>query len=507
MKTELLEISFSSAGGRIINWAIRQDPASAGVSNLYTIPHEPKNSSWDGDFLGIKLFVKGIEHDDHHVLYNVVQSQDKNFYIVSFDSPKSKTGFSVRKTYRIPVNGYKFEFILSFLNKSGSELIFDNGRHGFAIGLHSGVFPVDNQSLVSVQERVVYKTNKDINNLQLEVTKNSIVFPGNDLKIEWAGIHSRYDLFCLIPRPATGSTFVSGTIEQACESQVQENRLPALHLFHKPFSVKPGQSVDFSYTVFAGPKSRQVLEKTNYGLDGILFSNLWSWLRPVCLVLMSLLGWLHSISNSWGLAIVLLSVLMRVFIFPVSRYSIKKQRIFKEKQAELAPLIDAINGKYSDGEKAYQETMKLYKEHNFSPFASYKGCLGLLVQIPVFVALYQIICQYYQISGAGFLWINDLSEPERLFSFGITLPLVGEWFNFLPLIMCTVQIVQASMMNKSKDKIPGKKKSKGNMGVYILPVTMMVLFYQFAAGLLLYWTTTNLCQVIEQWAVNKRMEK
>jgi YidC/Oxa1 family membrane protein insertase len=212
------------------------------------------------------------------------------------------------------------------------------------------------------------------------------------------------------------------------------------------------------------------------------------------------LGWLYSVFHNWGIAIIALSVVIRAVTFPVTRYGIKQQKIFKEQQAQLKPLIDEIKKKYKDdADQRNEETIKLYREHNISPFASFKGCLWLLVQLPIFIALYQILSRSYEISGASFLWIRDLSLPEMLFPLGVTLPVMGGYFNLLPILMGGVQLVQGYMMNQS-----GASKGQGNKVIYVLPITMMILFYSFASGLLLYWTTTNICQIFEQWVATKR---
>jgi len=231
--------------------------------------------------------------------------------------------------------------------------------------------------------------------------------------------------------------------------------------------------------------------------------SVWWWLRPLCLALMWLLEWIYSILGNWGLSIIALSIIMRFITFPVSRYGVKQQKFVKKKQAQLKPLIDGINEKFKDdGEQCYKETMRLYKEHDFSPFASFKGCLWLLVQIPIFLALFQILSHSYEIKGASFLWINDLSLPEQIFPLGFSIPLIGGYFNLLPIVMGIIQLVQSHMMYTAGS---GEKENHGSKMIYILPITMMILFYSFASGLLLYWTTTNICQIAEQWFLNKRM--
>lgn len=233
--------------------------------------------------------------------------------------------------------------------------------------------------------------------------------------------------------------------------------------------------------------------------------DIWFGIRPLCIVLHRILIFFHSILDHWGLSIISLSILMRLFTFPISKYGAKQQKIYQEKQTKIKPLLDEINIEYKDDSaRCYRETVKLYKEHNYSHLSPFKGCLWILVQLPIFIALFQILSHAQEIRGQSFLWIQDLSEPERLFNFGITIPILGNWFNLLPIVMCIVQAFQARLIAITNSE---KKKNRGNFGVYFLPISMMILFYQFASGLLLYWTTTNICQITEQLIFNKRMEE
>ena len=231
--------------------------------------------------------------------------------------------------------------------------------------------------------------------------------------------------------------------------------------------------------------------------------NYWFWLRPLCLALKHLLNWIYFLLGNWGLAIIFLAILLRFLTYPVTRYGLRQQKLFKQQQAKLKPFIDEINKQYQDGDKRYVETMKLYKQHNFSPFSSFKGCLWLVVQLPIFIALYQILSQSMAIKGVKFLWINDLSTPENLFPLGLDLPIIGSHFNLLPFFMLAAQLIQSYMMNQSGTPKKGKGGA-GSKAIYIMPLVMVLLFYAFPSGLLIYWTTVNTCQIFEQWLIQRK---
>jgi YidC/Oxa1 family membrane protein insertase len=524
IRTETFEIHFSRVGAVPVLWNIVDESLSPnslltkstldGKVKMYLI-NPDLSARGLGRFLNIVLYPLDQQPDEkfNQMIYRMSCSKSDESYLVRFESPINNSGLQITKTYRIPQRGFTIELKLILINKTASELSFNKGRKGLGIMLGPGMTQDTEGVALHDHVEAVYKTSKDIEGVRLKKKDTSKIFTEDESNIEWAGLNSRYYMICLIPTTsrAEGRSFRGGKswinpliAERNLASENNLPNYPLVELFEAPFLIGSGKSVEFSYTVFAGPKARKILRAMPYALDKILFHDLWSWLRALCLVLMPLLGWLHSVFHNWGVAIIALSVLMRTITFPVTRYGMKQQKIFKEQQAQLKPLIDEIKKKYKDdADQRNEETMKLYREHNISPFASFKGCLWLLVQLPIFIALYQILSRSYEISGAGFLWIRDLSLPEMLFPLGVTLPVIGGYFNLLPILMGVVQLIQGYMMNQSSVSDPSSK-GQGNKIIYVLPITMMILFYSFASGLLLYWTTTNICQIFEQWVVNKK---
>ena len=521
VQTKTYEIHFSTQGAIPIQWDMYSNNENYSKPHLNqnkrsNIPfiYKEKNAEGFRNFFKVILYRSNQQKDTqfNQLNYQIKQYSEGKFDFIQFDSPKSDYGLQVKKIYQIPHNGFEIKLTIILSNKTKSEMFFnDNSLKGLGIVLGSGMGMTKKDSLHN-PVNVVFKTSEDVVNIKMQEKDGVTTFPDSQMGIEWAGLHNNYYIICVIPISGdlTNRNFKGGNayLDSRIESQEQLvvdniSNYPTIELFEKPFFIKPGESVDFSYIIFVGPKGKNILSNNKYHLNTVLFSNLWGWLRLLCLALMSLLMWLYSVLNNWGLSIIALSIVMRTITFPVTRYGMKQQKIFKEKQLKLQPFVDEINKKFKDdGDQRYEETMKLYREHNFSPFSSFKGCLWLLVQIPIFIALYQILSQSYEIKGASFLWILDLSLPERLFSLGIDLPFIGSYFNLLPILMCIVQLIQSYMMNQVGKSKP-TKKGYGKMAIYIMPITMMILFYSFASGLLIYWTTTNICQVIEQWVVER----
>jgi YidC/Oxa1 family membrane protein insertase len=175
-------------------------------------------------------------------------------------------------------------------------------------------------------------------------------------------------------------------------------------------------------------------------------------------------------------------------------------------QAKIKPDMDKINAKYKDNPtKKQQEIMKLYREHNINPFGMLKGCVWLFIQLPIFFALYRLLSQSFDLRGASFLWIDDLSEPDKLFAFGFTLPLLGDHFNLLPILMAATQLLVSKLsMNPNAAGDPAQQAMQKQM-MYMMPVLMMFMLFRFPSGLMLYWTISNVWQLFQQRFVNRKI--
>jgi YidC/Oxa1 family membrane protein insertase len=277
------------------------------------------------------------------------------------------------------------------------------------------------------------------------------------------------------------------------------------------YSVKGNETACWFYT---GPANYFVLKKNNIQFQKIMFPvypwnifgvsviPIWadSWFPPIAEFVLWLLLVVFGFTKDYGVSILLLTILTRVVTFPLTQSSLKKMSRMKD----LQPKINALRQKHKNSPaKLNQETMALYKKEGVNPLDP--GCLPMFLQMPVFIALYVVLQKAIELRGASTVlipWIHDLSLPEALFTFEkiipTGIPLYGSNFAVLPIIMAVLTFFQ----NKMTIKDPNQK-----MMIYFMPVFMLVLFNNFASGLVLYWTSSSALGLIQQYYLEKKRTK
>ena len=219
----------------------------------------------------------------------------------------------------------------------------------------------------------------------------------------------------------------------------------------------------------------------------------WALFRPMTEATLWIMDQMRRYIPNYGVIIILFSVLTKLMFYPLTRTSTRSMK----KMQLMQPKIKAIQEKYKDNqEKQSKATMELYKKEKVNPMA---GCLPLLLQMPVFVALYQALAHTIALRNTPFVWwIQDLSKPDALFSLPLTLPLVG-WtdFNLLPLLMTGTMVIQTRMTPTGQ--------STGQMAMMntMMPVIFLFFFYQMPSGLVLYWLVNNLMTIYQTWRIHK----
>ena len=265
---------------------------------------------------------------------------------------------------------------------------------------------------------------------------------------------------------------------------------------------------------YVGPKDHRILTEELYGeLDEVIdaadfgrsfFYRLFltTYIAPVILWLMNLF---QMLVGNWGIAIILLTLLVRAAVFPVMRHSQVKMAAYQHKMSKVKPLIDGINKKYAkDPQRKQQETMKLYQQHKLSPPLG--GCLPIFLQMPIFIGLFQALRSSILLRHEPFfLWIEDLSKPDALLDFGG--PVLGFWpfsgvttLNLLPILMTVLWIIHQRSMPKPTD--PQQAQMQKMMA--FMPVLFGFILYNYAAGLSLYMITSSMVGIFEQKVIKKR---
>jgi YidC/Oxa1 family membrane protein insertase len=346
------------------------------------------------------------------------------------------------------------------------------------------------RSLYSYTEAVAYQQGEIVRLGADSGDRSTEIAPG-----DWLGLHSRY--FALLAAPLEGPAPIdieAGRSEDYDSPPAEY--LPWVRLQLPVGQRSPGESVRWRLAIFSGPKTQAALAPGEGAVDHstLLFDGLWNWMRALALGLLWVLQALHALIPSWGLAICLLAVLVRLLLYPLGRWALASQQRFSEVQAEIAPKVREIKQNYKGGEQS-ERILQLYEARGVSPLAGLKPLMIVLIQIPVFVALFHVLGQVFEFRDASFLWMDSLAEPDRLFAFGVDLPFFGAWFNLLPVLMALSTLITIKLAPAPAASAAERRRQ--NIFLGLMAVAFFLLFYPFPSGMVLYWTVANLLHVAQ----------
>ena len=296
----------------------------------------------------------------------------------------------------------------------------------------------------------------------------------------WAGMIQHYFAVAWLPpkeAAAGGSaTNWNGAMREFYTKKVAEN-LYSAGMIVPAGTVAPGAVLKFDARFFAGPQDQDMLEAIQPGLNLVVDYGI---LTIIAQPMFELLKWLHKMLGNWGLAIIALTVIIKGIFFPLSAASYKSMARMKK----VTPRLTALRERYgSDRMKMNQAMMELYKEEKINPLG---GCLPIVIQIPVFIALYWTLLASVEMRHAPFYgWITDLSAQDP-------------WY-ILPIIMAVSMFLQTKMNPVPPDPIQAKMMT-------IMPIVFSIFFFFFPAGLVLYWVVNNILSIAQQWQITRMIE-
>jgi YidC/Oxa1 family membrane protein insertase len=285
----------------------------------------------------------------------------------------------------------------------------------------------------------------------------------------WAGIIQHYFVAAWIPSEKTNRDFYTNKIE--------ERSLYTVGMKQPIKELAAGASVNLDTRLYVGPQDQQAMAKVAPGLDLTVD---YGWLTAVAKPIFSLMQYLHGLVGNWGWAIVLLTIVIKTIFFPLQAASYKSMARMKA----VTPKMTALRERFKDDRvKLNQGMMELYKTEKINPLG---GCLPVVVQIPVFIALYWVLLASVEMRNAPWLlWIKDLAAPDP-------------WF-ILPLLMAGTMFIQMRLNPTPPDPIQARM-------MQIMPIVFSVMFFFFPAGLVLYWLVNNMYSIAQQWYITKRIE-
>ena len=401
-------------------------------------------------------------------------------------------GENVSKIFELSENSYFINFAMQ------SNLIT---REQNTILLESGVVESESDDGRSPawSERVVmlaHDKNKTKRIVMKRVDSETITGQFN-----WVAVNSKYFGFAVIPQDQKNRDLqiTSYRIDETAKTE-PINMNYKISLTQRV--QRNTQNEDFvNYLVFLGPSRHEYLAQANVGLQQSLFrGHAWFfganlWFPPLCEAVLWFLNFFGNLIGDYGVSIILLTLLLKVVTFPLSQASINSMAGMQA----LQPKIKQIQEKYKDNKQLQQQKiLEMYQSEGINPLASLGGCIPLLLQMPIMIALFIVLRKAVELRGQTtfFLpWIPDLSQVEVLFRLPFEIPLYGSNFAILPVLMAGSMFIQNKMTIKDPNQIAM---------IYIMPIIMLVMFNNFPAGLTLYFTFSNLLQIVQQKFFTKK---
>ncbi|MDY6994628.1 MAG: membrane protein insertase YidC, partial [Pseudomonadota bacterium] len=285
----------------------------------------------------------------------------------------------------------------------------------------------------------------------------------------WVAMLQHYFLAAWVPEPEQQFHYYTNVLTQGAQRYV-------LGLYGPTTTVQPQQQHVFNFQLYIGPKLQNRLAQLAPGLELTVD---YGWLWFIAQPLFWLLNQLHQFVGNWGWAIIILTILIKLAFFQLSATSYKSMANMRR----LQPRLISLKERYGDNKAGLnQAMMELYKKEKVNPLG---GCLPILVQIPVFIALYWVLLESVELRQADFiLWLDDLSTPDPYF--------------VLPLLMGATMLLQQHLNPAPIDPVQQKV-------MMILPLVFTVFFAFFPSGLVLYWVVNNILSIAQQWVITHRI--
>jgi YidC/Oxa1 family membrane protein insertase len=470
VKTDLFTAEISASGGGLVRLELNQYRATGEPDKNFVLFDDGV-----ADIYQAQSGLIGAEGlPNHHTQYQLVPGtyelrpdQDKlELRLEAFPD----RGFKAAKIYTFRRGSYEIEVTHEVSNGSGAPITpqayFQIARDDKApAGSSSGVGGMGASTFTGP---AFYTEQGKYQKVDFaDITKDKAKYPGK-ADNGWVAMVQHYFVSAWLPQGNVEREFFTRKVDNLYYAGV---KVPM-------GSVAPGGTARITVPLYAGPQEQDKLAKIAPGLNLVVD---YGWLTVLAAPIFWVLETLHKLVGNWGWAIILLTVMIKAAFFPLSAASYKSMA----KMRVLTPKLSKLKETYADDrQRMNQEMMEVYKREKVNPLG---GCLPILVQIPVFIALYWVLLSTVEMRGAPWLgWIADLSVKDPYY--------------VMPVIMGATMLFQTSLNPTPPDPMQAKI-------MWIMPIVFTGMFLFFPAGLVLYWTVNNLLSIAQQWQVNRMIDR
>ena len=496
IETDLISVVLSNAGGDVVSWKLKNhqdgnEPVEMILSgntqaHAFTVTFDNIENVRDGRSRPVSAFFYSNRTSD----YSVEFYQD---FIIPGANGNEDGNFRMTKRYEFKPGEYMFQ--LTIIMDGGHSVRgfnFNGASYTLAFGPQIG------PRFEKLNQRIEYRQYLTYNKKKVKHEKINAA-PNAELPI-WAAIVGKYFAFIALPFSPQYKVAFSGQAEEG---------LPAASRMYICRSDWPSSRMDDRYLFYLGPKNTDNLNiyynssKNGFNLEGYQLSDAaktqsFLSIPPLEKALKWFLIMFHKIIPNYGIAIILLTLLVKIIFFPLTRKSSEAT----QRMQTLSPKIKELQTKYKDNpQKMNAEMGELYKKEGYNPLS---GCLPMLLQIPIFFAMYNLFNSHFDLRGAMFIpgWIPDLSAPEAIWTFpdGFKLPLLN-WtaLRALPFVYVGSQLIYSKVTQN-----PGQQSNmQMKMMLFVMPIVFFFILYDVPSGLLIYWIFSNLLTLVQQVIINK----
>ncbi|MDE0227911.1 MAG: membrane protein insertase YidC [Spirochaetaceae bacterium] len=487
-ETDLFSLAFTTAGGDLTSIRLKQ--------------HH------DVDGTEVELVLRPEQHRLFTVAFGGFRTEpvDATFSFQEVDQytwrftrdfeAEDGVPFTLAKTYTFPPNSYLFELEIDIENSANALPALNFQGSSYTLGIGPQIGP-EYETLDGRNEFRNFRNYVDGKARNQRMRREAVLAEAK--RVNWTAIAGKY--FAIIAVP--DATLYTITYDKRKDPELGERT--AL-FFSRPLITSSRNSDTFRF--YAGPLKREILNRyNNAAADPFAIGNyhfeeaartnpIIGWLANI---LRFFLDFFYRLIPNYGVAIILLTVLIKILFFPLTQKSFEST----SKMSMLGPKIEEIKKKYQGKpEKLNQEMMALYRKEGVNPVG---GCLPLLLQMPIFFALFELLNNAFDLRGAPFIspWIGDLSAPESFLPFGFTLPLLNwDELRILPFVMLGTTLLQSRISQN-----PSAMQPQMKMMMYAMPIFFFFILYSMPSGLVIYWTMQNVLSIAQQLYINDRRRR
>ena len=420
----------------------------------------------------LKNSLPGLGNAVFSTVYNfeklVVSDQDES---ISFQW-QAPNGVVIEKTFYFSPESYFIRYAVTVKNGSGQPI-----QDNLTLSL---VNLLPTQTTRFGFEGPSALIDKGVEEVPVDEIAEKSVLSGT---LKWMAVQDRYFISSIIPNTP---------VQASMKLFLDPTSILKADYIQPVTTIHPGTQQTYEYGLFFGPKNVRIMRSVGKELDQAVDFGWFDFIARPCLWLMN---FFYGFIPNYGVAIIILTILVKVILFPLGTKSYKSMNEMKK----LQPIMAEIREKYKgDKKKMNEEIMGLYRTYKINPMG---GCLPMIAQIPVFFALYRMLYQAIELRHAPFFgWINDLSAPDRLFRFDFSIPFMEPPFGIpvLTLVMGATMLLQQKMTPSPGD--PNQARM-----MMLMPVVFTFIFINFSSGLVLYWLINNVLSISQQYYITRKL--